>query len=67
LRPPDGSQILGDGDGAGKLRCNQGAPRAGSGLGGSGGGGCLSADDLFDLCIGENALQSLVDQFTVHA
>jgi hypothetical protein len=51
------------GDGAGKLRCNQGVPAAGSGLGGSGG---LSADDLLDLRIGENAPQSLVDLFTVH-
>jgi hypothetical protein len=39
-------------------------PAAGSGLGGNGG---LSADDLLDLCIGENAPQSLVDLFTVHA
>jgi hypothetical protein len=38
-----------------------------SGLGGSGSSGCLSADDLFDLRIGENAPQSLVDLFTVHA
>jgi hypothetical protein len=27
----------------------------------------LSVDDLLDLCIGENAPQSLVDLFTVHA
>jgi hypothetical protein len=63
--PLDGSQILGDG--AGKPRCNRGVPAAGSGLGGSGGSGCLSADDLFELCIGENAPQSIVRLFTVHA
>jgi hypothetical protein len=45
-------------------RCNQGVPATGSGLGGSGG---LSADDLLDRCAGDNAPQSLVGLFTVHA
>jgi hypothetical protein len=37
---------------------------AGSGRGGNGG---LSADDLLDRCVGDNAPQSLVGLFTVHA
>jgi hypothetical protein len=45
-------------------RCNQGVPATGSGLGGSGG---LSADDLLDRCADDNAPQSLVGLFTVHA
>ena len=63
--PLDGSQILGDG--AGKPRCNRGVPAAGSGLGGSGGNGGLSADDLLDRCVGDSTPQSLVGLFTVHA